>query len=216
MGVVIKSKIDGFRRGGIAHSAEGTFYADGELTEQQLEQFRREPQLVVAEQAVPGATASQSNSSPVLMQEMGETIAELEHELEQTKAGLLTASFDLEKARAGLQSACSDLVKALDRQKAAPALIVEAAKLLAPADPAQEGVICILPDSLAGLVTEHLKALEAQDDEHKSTLDSSGGAEPSSSTPPVPAMAPASGDHSDAVTEKAAGKRGAASKKGAE
>lgn len=49
MGVMITARRDGFRRGGIAHSAAGTFYPDGTLTEDQLKAFRGEPHLVVVE-----------------------------------------------------------------------------------------------------------------------------------------------------------------------
>ncbi|ASN67705.1 hypothetical protein 3F4_1, partial [uncultured Caudovirales phage] len=83
MGVTIKSKTDGFRRGGIVHRAKGTYYPDGELTEEQLEQFRREPQLVVVEQVQPAGAVGMDDESQRLMQEMGDTIAALEHELEQ-------------------------------------------------------------------------------------------------------------------------------------
>lgn len=198
MGVTIKSKTDGFRRGGIVHRAKGTYYPDGVLTEEQLEQFRREPQLVVVEQLQPAGAVGLDDESQRLMQEMGDTIAQLEH--------------DLGKARAGLKSACADLMAALERQKAAPGLVVEAVRLQEAADPTQEGVICIRAESLAALIAEHLqpqpKAPEAQDDAGRSTLINAGGDE--SPTPAqVPPVASPDGAPTGVVSpEKTHGKRG--------
>ncbi|UCZ84454.1 hypothetical protein LGQ10_29785 [Pseudomonas sp. L5B5] len=216
MGVIIKSTTDGFRRGGIAHRAKGTYYPDGALTEQQLAMMRVDPGLLVVEGVQEGALqVGQDNAE--LVQEMRNTIATMTSEASGAIAAL---ERDLEQVRAGLMAASSDLVAVLAQHQAAPGLIVEAAKLLTPADPAQEGAICILADSLAALVIEHLRphtqALEAQDHGRNSTLDSAGNLESSPSPAPFPAVAPATGDKPEAVTEKAAGKRGAASKKGAE
>ena len=142
----------------------------------------------------------------MLIQELGNTIAGLEH--------------DLGKAREGLKSACSDLLAAHERQKAAPGLVVEAAKLLTPADPALEGVIIITADSLVALIAEHLqpqpKAPEAQDDADRSTLINAGGDE--SPTPaPVPPVAPADGTPAGAVSpDKTTGKRGKNAQKDAD
>lgn len=206
MGVLIKSKTDGFRRGGIVHRSKGTYYPDGVLTEDQLEQFSQEPQLVVVVQATPVGAVGQDDESQRLLQEMGDTIAGLEH--------------DLGKAREGLKSACSDLLAAQERQKAAPGLVLEAAKLLNPADPAHEGVIIITADSLVALIAEHLqpqpKSPEAQDDANRSTLSNADGDE--SPTPaPVPPVAAADGPPAGAVApDKAPGKRGKAAQKDAD
>ncbi|WP_336331638.1 HI1506-related protein [Pseudomonas putida] len=203
MGTVIKAKRDGYRRAGLAHKVAGTFYPDGDLSEQQLAVLRADAHLLVVEGVQEDALqADQDNAE--LLQEMGTTIAALEH--------------DLEQARAGLKSACSDLVAELERQKAIPGLVVEALKLLEPADPAQEGVICIMADSLAALITEHLqpqnKTPEAQVDGIQSTLGTS--VEPPSAAP-VQAVAAATGDQSAGVSpEKAPGKRGKAAQKDAD
>ena len=205
MGVLIKSKTDGFRRGGIVHRARGTYYQDGALTEEQLEVFSREPQLVVVVQASPAAVG-QDEESQRLMQEMGDTIAALEHELKQ-------ASAELEAER-------SYRLAVLDGQEALPGLVVEATRLLDPADPALEGVIIITGDSLATVIAELLqpqqKTPEAQDDANRSTLSNAVGDE--SPTPaPVPPVAPADGTQAGAVNpEKATGRRGKNAQKDAD
>lgn len=200
MGVIITARRDGFRRGGIAHSAAGKFYPNGFLTEDQLKAFRSDPQLVVTEQAEAFSRAGQDES---LLGEMGTTIAVLEHELEQARAGLTVAS--------------ADLLAALGRQQAAPGLVVEEAKLLVQEDPTKDGVICILPDNLAALIAAHLqpqnKTPEAQDDGHKSTLGSAGDSESPPNPAPVSAMAPAVGpDPEPMKADKPAGKRGGSTK----
>lgn len=53
MGLLITAKRGGFRRAGVAHSADATYWPDGHFTEQQLEQLRREPQLLVIEGVQP-------------------------------------------------------------------------------------------------------------------------------------------------------------------
>ncbi len=207
MGVVIKSRTDGFRRGGIVHRAGGITYPDGYFTEQQLEIFRREPQLVVIDDS--GAIQAMAVDPEVLRKalgEMGDTIAGLEH--------------DLEEARAGLKCACSDLTAALERQKAAPGLVVEAVKLLEAADPTQEGVIIIKADNLVTLITELLqpqvKAPEAQDDANRSTLSNASGDE-SPNPAPVPPVASPDGAQAGAVaTDKGPAKRGKAAQKEAD
>lgn len=208
MGVLIKSKIDGFRRGGIVHRAKGTYYQDGALTEEQLQQFSNEPQLVVVTQASPAVTADQDDESLRLMQEMGDTIAALENELDQVKTGRLLAVSSLEQANTELEAERSYRLAILDRHAALPGLVVEAAKLLTPADPAQEGVILITADSLVALIAENLqpqqKTPEAQVDGIQSTLGTT--VEPPSPTP-VQAVATAAGDKPDAVSDEKTGKR---------
>lgn len=205
MGTIIKAKRDGYRRAGLAHRVAGTFYEDGDLSEQELAMLRDDPHLLVVE-GVQEDTLQQDLDNDKLLQELGNTIAGLEHELGE--------------AREGLKSACSDLLAAHERQKAAPGLVVEAAKLLTPADPAQEGVIVITADSLVALIAEKLqpqqKTPEAQDDANRSTLSNAGGDE--SPTPaPVPPVAPADGAQAGVVTpDKAPAKRVKAAQKDAE
>lgn len=205
MGTVIKAKRDGYRRAGLAHCVAGTFHEDGDLSERQLAMLRDDPNLLVVEGAQEDALQLDQDNDD-LIQELGNTIAGLEH--------------DLGQARAGLESACSDLMAALDRQKAAPGLVVEALKLLEPDDPTLEGVICIKADSLAALIAEQLqpqqKTPEAQDDANRSTLSNAGGDE--SPTPaPVPAVAQADGAQAGVVTpDKAAAKRGKSAQKDAD
>lgn len=205
MGIAIKSKRDGYRRAGLAHYVAGTFYEDGDLSEQQLAMLRDDPNLMVVEGVLENTLQSDQDNDD-LIQELGNTIAELEH--------------DLGKARAGLKSACADLLAAQERQKAAPDLVVEAAKLLPPADPAQEGVIIITADSLVTLIAEKLqpqqKTPEAQDDASRSTISNAGGDE--SPTPaPAAAVAQADGTQTGVVSpDKVQAKRGKAAQKDAD
>lgn len=204
MGIVIKSSRDGFRRAGLVHRRAGTFYPDGELTEQQLDALRSEPLLVVVE-GVQEDALQDANDNSELIQEMGDTIAALEHELEQARAGLKTAS--------------ADVVRILAMQSAAPAQIVQALALLERADPAAEGVICVMPDALQELIREHLQlhALEAQGDGSESTLDGARDPQPPQDPAQVPPVASTAGDQPEGVTtDKPAAKRGPkAEKKGA-
>lgn len=220
MGVLIKSKTDGFRRGGIVHRAKGTYFEDGALTEQQLEEFLREPQLVVVVQSSLVAAVGLDDESQRLMQEMGDTIAALEHERDQVNTGRLLAISNLEQAGADLEAERSYRLAVLDRQEALPGLVVEALRLVEPGDPTQEGVICIKADSLAALIAELLQPLqktpEAQDDANRSTLSNAGGDE--SPTPsPVPAVASADGAPAGVVSpDKTTSKRGKNAQKDAD
>lgn len=56
--VVIVSKREGFRRCGVAHSAQPTEYAAGHWSAQQLAVLRREPMLIVVEQPDDGRPAA--------------------------------------------------------------------------------------------------------------------------------------------------------------
>lgn len=214
MGTVIKSSRDGFRRAGLVHRRAGTFYPDGELTEQQLEALRHDPMLVVVEGVQEDALQDASDYSE-LIQEMGNTIAALERDLELVRADLVASSADLDQARIGLSVATSDLSQALALQQAAPGLIAEEAKLLVPEDPAKEGVICILADNLVALIAAHLQPQnttpEAQVDGIQSTLGTS--VEPPSAAP-VQAVASATGEQPEVVSGEKSGKRPRA--KGAE
>ena len=197
MGVIIKAVTDGFRRGGIAHRSAGTFYPDGQFTEEQLEQFRKEPQLVVIEQAEPFSNAGLDDER---LEEMGNTITSLEFQL-----GVANDQYD----------AASVLLAAFNDQRlAAPALIVADALALEPADPTAEGVICIAGDALLSLISQHLQPVpacaEAPDDENDSTLNgpASGAETPSVSASTAP-VSPEPGSGSDVVKGgKSTGKRG--------
>lgn len=197
MGVIITARRDGFRRGGIAHSAAGTFYLDGALTEDQLKAFRNDPQLVVIEQAEPFSGAGQGGS---LVEEMDNTIASLEFQL-----GVANDQYD----------AASVLLAAFNDQRlAAPALIVADARALEPEDPTAEGVICIAGDALLSLISQHLQPVpacaEALDDENDSTLNvlTSGAETPSVSASTAP-VSPEPGSGSDVVKGgRSTGKRG--------
>jgi hypothetical protein len=220
MGVTIKSKTDGFRRGGIVHRAKGTYYPDGVLTEEQLEQFRREPQLVVVEQVQPAGAVGLDEESQRLMQEMGDTIAALEHELGEANAGRLLAISNLEQAGAELEAERSYRLAVLDRQGLLPGLVVQALSLLEPDDPTQEGVICIKAESLAALITELLqpqqKKPEAQDDANRTTLSNAGGDESPTPAPVPPVASPDSAPTGVVNPDKATGKRGKNTQKDAD
>jgi len=195
MGVLIKAKVDGFRRCGVVHRSHGTYHPDGFFTDAELDQLKREPQLLVTEQAESAVSTDQSE----LVQELGDTVANLEHSLEQ--------------ARNGLRSASRDLIDALERQKQAPVLILDAVRVLEPADAAAQGVICIKEDDLAAIIRQSLTKPEAHTD-GSTTLDNSGGPEappPSEAVPPVSA---APGADATVKADKPAGKRGAGDKKG--
>ncbi|MNH27169.1 hypothetical protein D3C79_872660 [compost metagenome] len=171
-------------------------------------------------QASPVAAVGLEDESQRLMQEMGDTIAALEHELDEVKTGRLLAITNLEDARAELEAARSAQQVVFDRQLALPGLVVEAATLRVPDAPEHEGVICIRADSLGALIAELLqpqaKAPEAQDDANRSTLSNAGGDE--SPTPaPVPAVAQADGAQAGAVSpDKAPGKRNKTAQKDAD
>lgn len=219
MGVVIKSKTDGFRRGGIAHRSKGTYYEDGELTEQQLAMMRADPELLVVEGVQVGALQVELGNDELLV-EMGNTIASLEHELGEANEGRRLAISNLEDARTELEAERSYRLVMLGRQEALPSQVVELLNLLEPEDPTQEGVVCIKADSLAALIADLLKPQqktpEAQDDANRSTLSNAGGDE--SPTPaPVPPVAPADGTQAGAVNpEKTTGRRGRNAQKEAE
>lgn len=192
MGIVIKAVTDGFRRGGIAHRAKGTYYPDGHFTEEELEQFRLEPQLVVIEQA----EFQQQSDHADLLREMGDTIASLEHSLEQ--------------ARAGLKAASTDVVALLEGHKRVPSLVLAAIQPLEPVP--VDGVITINEATLVEIIGQCLK--EASSDASQSTLDNSGGPGTSPASAEVSAVAAPPGADSAVKVEKPASRRGG-EKKGA-
>lgn len=196
MGVIITARRDGFRRGGIAHSAAGTFYPDGALTEEQLQAFREDPQLVVIEQV---KQLSDVGHRAPLMEEMGNTIASLEYSLE-----IANDQYD----------AASVLLTALrEQQLGASVLIVTEARALEPADPNAEGVICIAADVLLSLISKHLQPVQASPEAPDESDSTSNGPASGAEAPPNPATAtpvsPAPGSDADVVKgAKATGKRG--------
>lgn len=65
--IVITSKIDGFRRAGIAHSSHPTPYADDRFTAAQLAQLKAEPNLVV-QAGLPKAVNAKKPDKPTAVQ----------------------------------------------------------------------------------------------------------------------------------------------------
>lgn len=193
MGVVIKAVVDGFRRGGIAHRARGTYYEDGHFTDTELELLRAEPLLLITEQA---EFAQGADEDAQLLQQMGDTIAHLEHSLEQARAGLKTAS--------------ADVVGLLDGQKRLPGLVLDAIRLLEPAP--VDGVITINEDALVEIIGQCLK--EIRSDASQSALENSGGDDASSTSASVSPVAAPPGADTPVKVEKPTGKRGS-EKKGA-
>lgn len=195
MGTVIKARRDGYRRAGLIHRVAGTFYAEGDLSEEQLEMLRDDPHLLVVEGVQEDALQAGVDSSE-LLHEMGVTIARLEH--------------DLESERAGLNSALSTLTAIREHQVDVPRLVLDAIRLLEPAAPG-EGVISIKEDALAEII---VRCMKEKSDASQSTPNSSGSPE----APPLPAsdsaVPPATGDAGAVKAEKPASKRATTEKKG--
>lgn len=53
MGLLITAMAEGFRRAGVAHSTTATYWPDDSFTDEQLQQLRGEPKLVVLEGVQP-------------------------------------------------------------------------------------------------------------------------------------------------------------------
>ncbi|MFJ3469056.1 HI1506-related protein [Pseudomonas sp. NPDC090201] len=207
MGTVVKAKRDGFRRAGLVHFVAGTFYPDGELSEVQLTVLRADPHLLVVEGVQEDALQVDIEQQTELIQEMGATIAALEHSL-----AIANDQYDV---------AAVLLASLRDQQLAAPALIVAEARTLLPADPTAEGVICIAGDALLALIGQHLQPVqvsaEKPDDESDPT--SNGPAsdpEASQNSTPVAPVSPAPGSDPGVVkAQKPSSKRTHADKKAA-
>ena len=198
MGVFIKAVIDGFRRAGVVHRTRGKFYPDGYFTEAELAQLKAEPQLLVTEQDEPGLPDDQGE----VIQEMGNTIAQLEYSLEQARADLKTAS--------------ADVIRVLEHQKGVPVLVLDAVRLLEPADPAAEGVICIKGDALVEVIRQQLQVASEVPNDGKQTLDNSSSPETPPNPAPLPADASATADAGAVKPGKPAAKRGGEKKEGGE
>lgn len=189
MGTVVKAKRDGFRRAGLVHHVAGTFYPDGELSESQLQVLREDPHLLVVEGVQEDELQVDFELQTERIQEMGVTITSLEHSL-----ALANDQYD---------AAAVLLASLREQQLAAPALIVAEARLLEPADPTAENVICIAGDALLALIGHHLQPVkvspEATDDASNPTLDDSGGDETSSNSAPTPPVSPEPGPDAGVV-----------------
>lgn len=201
MGTIIKAKRDGFRRAGLVLRVAGTYYPDGDLTEAQLEVLRADPQLLVVEGAQEDALAVDDDSAEVI-QELAGTIAQLEYSLEQARAGLNTAS--------------ADVTRLLDHQKGVPVLVLDAVRLLAPADPTAEGVICIKGDALVEVIRQQLQVTLEVPNDGVQTLDNSSSPETPPNPTPLPADAPATTDTGAVKPGKQSAKRGGDKKEGGE
>ncbi|PLP96014.1 hypothetical protein CYD26_00465 [Pseudomonas sp. FFUP_PS_473] len=201
MGTIIKAKRDGFRRAGLVHRVAGTYHPDGDLTEAQLEVLRADPQLLVVEGAQEDALAVDDDSAEVI-QELAATIAQLEYSLEQARAGLNTAS--------------ADVIRVLEHQKGVPVLVLDAVRLLEPADPAAEGVICIKEDALVEVIRQQLQVASEVPNDGKQTLDNSSSPETPPNPAPLPADASATADAGAVKLGKPVAKRGGEKKEGGE
>lgn len=201
MGTIIKAKRDGFRRAGLVHRVAGTYYEDGDLTEAQLEVLRTDPHLLVVEGAQEGALTVDDDSAEVI-QELAGTIAQLEYSLEQARAGLNTAS--------------ADVIRLLEQQKGAPVLVLDAVRMLEPADPAAEGVIIIKEDALVEIIRQQLQVTSEVPNDGKQTLDNSSSPETPPNPAPVPADASATVDAGAVKPGKPAAKRSNEKKEGGE
>lgn len=154
-GITITAKLDGFRRGGIAHSSAATHYPEGYFSEAQLEVFRQEPQLVVVEGALEAAGDDDIESRLVAADQQRELLSDMVESL----TGRLADSEHLVQT---LANALSDQ----DTQLAAmPELIVLDLLELERADPAQQGVLCLKADDVVAVIKRFTQAL-IQNPEH--------------------------------------------------
>lgn len=154
-GITITAKLDGFRRGGIAHSAAATHYPEGYFSEAQLEVFRQEPQLVVVE----GALEAAGDDGIELRLVAADQQRELLSDMVESLTGRLADAEDLVQT---LANALSDQ----DTQLVAmPELIVLDLLELERADPTQQGVFCLKADDVVAVIKRFTQAL-IQNPEH--------------------------------------------------
>lgn len=154
-GITITAKLDGFRRGGIAHSAAATHYPEGYFSEAQLEVFRQEPQLVVVE----GALEAAGDDGIELRLVAADQQRELLSDMVESLSGRLADAEDLVQT---LANALSDQ----DTQLVAmPELIVLDLLELERADPTQQGVLCVKADDVVAVIKRFIQAL-IQNPEH--------------------------------------------------
>lgn len=149
MGITITAKIDGFRRGGIAHSAAGTHYPEGYFTEAQLEAFRREPQLVVVEGA---AEALLNDDAEARLVAADQRLDFLEDMVESLTERLATSEDQVQVLVVhgqGLAQRLGDL----------PGLVITDLSGLERADPALEGVLCLKAEDILAAIQRFTQAL---------------------------------------------------------
>ncbi|KTT63614.1 hypothetical protein NS383_18995 [Pseudomonas oryzihabitans] len=215
MGIIITAKTDGFRRGGIAHSAAGTHYPEGYFTEAQLEAFRREPQLVVVEGA---AEAPSDDAAEARLVAADQRLDFLEDLVESLTERLATSEDQVQVLVVrglGLAQQLGEL----------PGLIVADLSGLERADPTLEGVLCLKADQILAVIQRFTQALiqnsEQGDASTPTPGDSAGtseaaaGAEaaapvpqaPGADAPPVTDQKPAGGKAARGKASKDAGKQ---------
>lgn len=204
MGVTIKAVTDGFRRGGIAHRAEGTYYPDGFFTERQLEEFRREPQLVVVEGAEFVLSDDKDDASLELVQELGSTIASLEYQLAA--------------AEDGRQLVVAQLSVVIEQLPILGESIIREIRELPAQDAAAEGVVCVSTEAIEGIVQRYFQKVSDQSKGfiNASEPASSGSDAPSVASAPAPVPAPSGADKPVGSSAKPArgGRRAAEEQKG--
>ncbi|WP_312375820.1 HI1506-related protein [Pseudomonas oryzihabitans] len=178
-GITITAKLDGFRRGGIAHSAAGTHYPEGYFSEAQLEAFRQEPQLVVVE----GAVEASGDDDIELRLLTADQQRELLSDMVESLTGRLTDAEDLVQT---LANALSDQ----DTQLAAmPELIVLDLLELERADPTQQGVLCLKADDVVAVIKRFTQALIQNPEHGNAGTTTAGAAAGTSETAPEAASA---------------------------
>lgn len=178
-GITITAKLDGFRRGGIAHSAAATHYPEGYFSEAQLEAFRQEPQLVVVE----GALEATGDDDIELRLVAADQQRELLSDMVESLTGRLADAEDLVQT---LANALSDQ----DTQLAAmPELIVLDLLELERADPTQQGVLCLKADDVVAVIKRFTQAL-IQNPEHGNAGTTTPGAAAGTSETAPDAAAP--------------------------
>lgn len=148
-GITITAKLDGFRRGGIAHSAAATHYPEGYFSEAQLEALRQEPQLVVVEGTPDELSLIVADQQHELLSNMVDSLKGrlvVSEELVETLTGRLADAEDV------VQALAQCMTKVSDKYVAIPELILLDLKTLERADPAQEGVLCLKEEDVLGLL----------------------------------------------------------------
>lgn len=178
-GITITAKIDGFRRGGIAHSAAATHYPEGYFSEAQLEVFRQEPQLVVVE----GALEAAGDDDIELRLMAADHQRELLSDMVESLTGRLVDSEHLVQT---LANALSDQETQL---AAMPELIVLDLLELERADPAQQGVLCLKADDVVAVIKRFTQALITNPEHGNAGTTTPGAAAGTSETAPDAAAA---------------------------
>ena len=178
-GITITAKLDGFRRGGIAHSAAATHYPEGYFSEAQLEVFRQEPQLVVVEGALEAAGDDDIELRLVAADQQRELLSDMVESLTVRLA-------DSEHLLQTLATALSDQ----DTQLAAmPELIVLDLLELERADPAEQGVLCLKADDVVAVIKRFTHALIQNPEHGNAGTTTPGAAAGTSETAPDSAAA---------------------------